>query len=139
MDKQQAKHYLLSKPEAKEDFPFGDKAAVFKIAGKMFALLSRHQGRDILNLKCDPDESLALRDIFPGIIPGYHMNKRHWNTLFLDNDLVANTTEACNLEAVPDKEVERLIDHSYTLVVRGLRKAERLALELRQGTEALYR
>lgn len=71
------KPYLLSKPETKEDFPFGDDVAVFKVKGKMFATLAWGQDKRHywMNLKCDPDEALALRDIFEAVIPGYHMNK----------------------------------------------------------------
>lgn len=116
------KDYLLSKPEAVEDYPFDDKTAVFKIQGKMFALLSKYQGRQLLNLKCDPAHAIELRDIFAEIIPAYHMNKRHWNSVILDGDL-------------PNGEIERLIDHSYSLVVKGLKKSIREGLEVRYGGE----
>lgn len=120
-----AKEYLLSKPEAVEDYPFDDKTAVFKVQGKMFALLSKYQGRQLLNLKCNPDHAIELRDIFAEIIPAYHMNKRHWNSVILDGDL-------------PNGEIERLIDHSYGLVVKGLKKSIREGLEVRHGKLILY-
>ena len=126
MNYQQARDYLLGLPEAREGFPFGPDVAVMKIGDKMFATLALHEGSPRSNLKCDPDEALMLRDIFTGVIPGYHMNKRHWNTLLLDG-------------SVPRGETERMIDSSYTLVVRGLKRAERQALEIRQGKENLYR
>ncbi|MGO2514067.1 MmcQ/YjbR family DNA-binding protein [Marinomonas polaris] len=116
------KDYLLSKPEAVEDYPFDDKTAVFKVQGKMFALLSKYQGRQLLNLKCNPDHAIELRDIFMEIIPAYHMNKRHWNSVILDGDL-------------PMGEIERLVDHSYSLVVKGLKKSIREGLEVRHGGE----
>ena len=79
-----------------------------------------------MNLKCDPDEANALRDVFVAVIPGYHMNKKHWNTVILDG-------------TIPVSEIERMIDRSYGLVVKGLKKAERQALELRYPKEQLYR
>ncbi|SHF98274.1 Predicted DNA-binding protein, MmcQ/YjbR family [Microbulbifer donghaiensis] len=126
MDRKAAREYLLSRPEAKEDFPFGPDVAVFKIKGKMFATLGRLNGVDCTNLKCDPDEAQALRDIFTGVIPGYHMNKKHWNTVLLDG-------------SVPDYEIERMMDRSYGLVVRGLRKVECEALLLAYGPEVIFR
>ncbi|WP_295800377.1 MmcQ/YjbR family DNA-binding protein [uncultured Microbulbifer sp.] len=126
MDYQAARTYLLERPEAVEDFPFGPDVAVFKIKGKMFATLSTREGVAQTNLKCDPDEAQALRDIFTGVLPGYHMNKAHWNTVLLDG-------------SVPDYEVERMMDRSYGLVVKSLRKVERQALELAFGIEEIYR
>jgi predicted DNA-binding protein (MmcQ/YjbR family) len=76
-------------------------------------------------LKCDPHEALILRDIFSAVKPGYHMNKRHWNTVLLDG-------------SIPRGEVERMADNSYALVVRGMRKADRQALEIRHGKAVLY-
>ena len=93
MNQEQVKEYLLSKPQSFEDFPFGPEVAVFKVKGKMFATLAigkMGKGDDEgnpywwMNLKCDPDEASALRDIFKSVIPGYHMNKRLWNTIILD-------------------------------------------------------
>lgn len=118
--------YLLSKPEAFEDFPFGPEVAVIKVQSKMFATLAENDRRVSINLKCDPHEALILRDIFPAVIPGYHMNKQHWNTVVLDG-------------SIPRSEIERMVDNSYALVVRGLRKAVRQALEIRHGRAALYR
>lgn len=126
MDYQSSKKYLLSHPEAIEDYPFGPDVAVFKICNKMFATLGVENGVARMNLKCDPDEANALRDVFDSVIPGYHMNKKHWNTVILD----------CT---IPQSEIERMIDRSYGLVVKGLKKLERDALELRYGKETLYR
>ena len=118
--------YLLSRPEAREDSPFGPDVAVMKIDNKMFATLIDSAEGARMNLKCDPDEALMLRDIFPAVLPGYHMNKRHWNTVVLDG-------------SIPPGEIERMVDRSYGLVVKSLRKAQRTALEIRHGKEALYR
>ena len=126
MNYENARSYLLSKPEAIEDFPFGSDVAVMKIGGKMFATLTEKNGLASINLKCDPHEALMLRDIFSAVKPGYHMNKLHWNTVVLDG-------------GVPVGEIERMIDCSYALVVKNLRKVERRALEIRHGKAALYR
>lgn len=117
MNYDSAREYLLSKPEALLDYPFGPDVAVFKIRGKMFATLGEEDGIARTNLKCDPDEAAALRDIFPAVLPGYHMNKLHWNTVLLDG-------------SVPVGELERMIDSSYALVVKTLRKADRMALAM---------
>lgn len=119
------KHYLLGKPEAEEDFPFGPDAAVYKVHGKMFALVFRDGRHDAVNLKCHPLEAIELRDVFSAVRPGYHMNKKHWNTVTLDGSL-------------PAGELQRMIDHSYGLVVKKLPKAVRLGLEVRHGQAALY-
>lgn len=125
MDGKSTHSYLMSKPETEEDFPFGPDVAVFKIKGKMYATLSDNEGTYHMNLKCVPDQAIQLRDIFPSVIPGYHMNKKHWNTVILDG-------------SIPEGEIQRMIDHSYSLVVRGLTKKQRQALELSFGQEALY-
>ncbi len=121
----QIRHYLLSKPEAQEDFPFGPTVSVIKIQSKMFATLVQRIGIVSMNLKCDPHEALILRDIFPAVTPGYHMNKRHWNTVVCDG-------------SIPTGEIERMVDNSYALIVQGLRSAERRALEIRHGRVKLY-
>ncbi len=126
MDYSDAREYLLQRPETLEDFPFGPDVAVMKIKGKMFATLSRDKQGANMNLKCDPDEAVMLRDIFEGVVPGYHMNKKHWNTVRLNG-------------SVPAAEIERMIDRSYGLVVKGLKKAEREALLLAYGEEEVYR
>ena len=126
MNFQEAKKYLLSKPEAVEDYPFGPDVAVFKIRGKMFATLAMNGDHANMNLKCDPDEAFQLRDVFDAVIPGYHMNKRHWNTVILNG-------------TIPVDEIERMIDRSYGLVVKGLKKAERFALETLYGKQKIYR
>ena len=106
----------LAKPGTSEDFPFGPDTLVFKVAGKMFALCPVQSGVDddplSVNLKCEPELAELLRGKYEAITPGYHMNKRHWNTVVLDG-------------SVPEREVLELIDLSHTLVVKGLRKVER--------------
>ena len=115
MDYQQAKDYLMSKPEAVEDYPFYPDVMVPKVRGKMFATLSERNGIAEMNLKCDPHEALALRDIFAAVKPGYHMNKKHWNTVTLNGTIPAN-------------EIRRMIDNSYLLVVKNLPKKSQVAL-----------
>jgi predicted DNA-binding protein (MmcQ/YjbR family) len=114
----EVRDYLLAKHKTFEYFPFGPDIAVFKVVEKMFATLARGHVTealpegdryDWLNLKCDPHEAQILRDIFPAIIPGYHMNKEHWNTVILDG-------------TVPEGEIQRMIDNSYQLVVASLPK-----------------
>jgi predicted DNA-binding protein (MmcQ/YjbR family) len=101
----------MSKRGAFEDRPFGPDTAVYKVVNKMFALIGDNAPLQI-NLKCDPDEAIFLRQMFPAVQPGYHMNKRHWNTVTVDN-------------SIPDDEIRRMVDASYNLVVKSLKKADR--------------
>lgn len=126
MNYETTKEYLLNKPEAWLDTPFGPDVLVAKIKNKMFATLSSEKGVAQMNLKCEPQQALFLRDMFSSIIPGYHMNKKHWNTVILDG-------------SIPAGEIERMIDHSYSLVVKSLKSSERKALELQYSAETLYR
>ena len=126
MDDAQARDYLLRKPAAYEDFPFGPEVQVYKVKKKMFATLAYAAGVARINLKCDPQQALMLRDLFDAVIPGYHMNKTHWNTVILNG-------------TIPAEEIQRMIDHSYTLVVKSMPKAVRLSLEVAYGSQALYR
>ena len=126
MNYQETKTYLLSKPDAILDFPFGPETAVFKVRNKLFATLVETEGQAWSNLKCDPTEALMLRDIFPEVRPGYHMNKKHWNTIELQGNL-------------PQSEIERMIDNSYTLVVKSLPLKVRQSLEIQYGSDAVYR
>ncbi len=109
------REYCLRKAGVIESTPFGADNLVFKIGGKMFALLALDEIPAAANLKCDPDLALELRDRYEQVRPGYHMNKRHWNTVELGTGL-------------PDGEVRTMIDHSYELVVKGLPKAQRARL-----------
>ncbi|MFJ4834242.1 MmcQ/YjbR family DNA-binding protein [Streptomyces sp. NPDC088747] len=100
-----------------EDFPFNPDTSVFKVQGKLFALTNLGARPLTVNLKCDPDDAVRLRAEHPGlVIPGYHMNKRHWNTVTVDGGL-------------PDRLVRELVEDSYDLVVAGLPKADRLRLD----------
>ncbi|MGW0117040.1 MmcQ/YjbR family DNA-binding protein [Streptomyces sp. NPDC003327] len=107
--------FCLGFNDASEEFPFGPETSVFKVAGKLFAL-SWLDGEPLrVNLKCDPDEAVRLRAEHPAIAPGYHMNKRHWNTVTVGE--------------LPDRMVRELVEDSYDLVVAGLPKAVRLRLD----------
>ncbi|MCY9785656.1 MmcQ/YjbR family DNA-binding protein [Nocardiopsis sp. EMB25] len=100
-------------PETSETEPFGPGPLVYKVADqKMFALLMERAQGPVVNLKCDPELALELRDQFPGVTPGYHMSKRHWNSVLLDG-------------SVPDDEIVEMLRHSYVLVARSLRRADR--------------
>lgn len=122
MNRSEALGYLLSQPEAREDYPFGADVTVLKVMDRMFATLAVSDGSARMNLKCDPDEAVALRDIFPAVQPGFHMNKRHWNTVILDG-------------SIPRGELERMIESSYALVVAKLPSQARKALERRNDQE----
>lgn len=112
MDLPDAISHCLSKPAAEETLPFGPDVLAYKVGGKVFALTVPDQFPARMNLKCDPDSSVALREEYDGIVPGFHMNKKHWNTVYLDG-------------SVPGKLVKELIDHSYELVVKSLPKGKR--------------
>lgn len=101
--------YCLSLPNVEETRPFGPDVIVYQVGNKMFALTSTNNHPPSVNLKCEPERALDLRDQYEDIQPGQNMNKRHWNTLILDSDL-------------PSKLVRELIDHSYQLVVESLPK-----------------
>jgi len=116
MNVEQARNYCLSKPATTEGMPFGEGVLVFKVMNKMYALLSLDAVPATMNLKCDPDKALELREEYEGIKGGYHMNKKHWNTVTLDAD-------------VSDEGIVELIDHSYDLVVSKLKKVDKEALK----------
>jgi predicted DNA-binding protein (MmcQ/YjbR family) len=103
-------------PGAVEDYPFGDGVAVFKVGGRMFALVPLEGDPESVNLKCDPELALELRDRYPSVRPGYHQNKRHWNTVELDGSIDAD-------------EIREMVEHSYDLVVRSLPRATRAELQ----------
>jgi predicted DNA-binding protein (MmcQ/YjbR family) len=103
MNIESLREYCITKPGVTEGFPFNDTALVFKVMGKMFALLDLSEDSRGLTLKCDPGLALELRERYPAITAAWHFNKKHWNTILLDG-------------TVPDKEVLFWIDHSYELV-----------------------
>ena len=126
MDENKAESYLLSQPHAKLDYPFGDDIKVFKVKNKMFATLALGKMGKAksendepvywwMNLKCDPDEAFILRDLFAAVIPGYHMSKKHWNTIILDG-------------SIPQGEIERMIDNSFMLVVNKMTKKDQASI-----------
>jgi len=103
MTHQQVEQYLLSMPNARLDYPFGEEVAVYKVGDKMFALISEGKAPVRLSLKCDPELSKVLRDKYEEVMPGYHLNKKHWNTIILSGQL-------------DWEEIQGLIRHSYDLV-----------------------
>ena len=116
MDIETFREYCLSKKAVEETFPFDKTTLVFKVMGKMFALTGLDNDEFKVNLKCDPEYSVELREGYEYIQPGWHMNKFHWNTVYFE-------------ENIPDKLLFKLIDLSYDLVVSKLKKADREFLE----------
>ena len=112
MNSESIRDYCIAKPGVTESFPFDDVTLVFKVGGKMFALLSLDNQPTTLALKCDPERALQLREMFSAVRPGYHMNKTHWNSITLDGSIRTN-------------QIQEWIDHSYELVKKGLPKAVR--------------
>lgn len=115
MNIEEFRTYCLSKPATTEGLPFDDKTLVFKVHGKIFTITGIETFESV-NLKCDPEYAIELREEHDGIQPGYHMNKKHWNTVLMDG-------------SVSDELLYELIDHSYDLVVKGLRKKVRESLK----------
>ena len=109
MDVEQIRTYALSKPEVEETLPFGPNALVFKVKGKMFLLVALDSDPLQFNVQCDPDRAMELREQYQSIQPGYHMNKKHWNTVIADGTLSG-------------KQLKEFIDHSYELVAGGKKK-----------------
>ncbi len=114
MNQHELKAQCLALPGSYEDFPFGDEVSVFKVGGKMFAACGLDDEPLQLSVKCEPDLAAQLRAAYPSIAPGYHLNKRHWNTVTLDG-------------SVPDEMVAEMIGDSYALVVASLPKVRRPA------------
>lgn len=118
MDIEQLRSYCISKKGVTEYFPFDVDTLVFKVMDKMFALipLSKWEKEEKwVNLKCNPEKSIELREAFEAIKPGYHMSKKHWNTITVNKD-------------VSDKMIFELVDHSYNLVAAGLTKKAKTEL-----------
>jgi len=112
------RNYCIAKKGVTEEFPFDESTLVFKVMGKAFALSGLDADEARVNLKCDPDRAIELREEYPDIIPGFHMNKKHWNTVYLEGELT-------------DQLIKELIDHSYDLVKSKLTKALKDELEKR--------
>jgi predicted DNA-binding protein (MmcQ/YjbR family) len=118
MNLEQLEKTLINKNGATKEFPFGDDVMVFKVMNKMFALVSLNDSPLNLNLKCDPNDAIAYREIYKSVNPGYHINKKHWNTVTLDGT-IKNTV------------LLEMIDDSYNLVVSKLTKKQRQELLLK--------
>jgi len=108
MNIETVREYCLSKKGVTECFPFDEVTLVFKLTGKIF-LLANLDGEATINVKCDPEMAIELRERYPSVIPGYHMNKKHWNTVTLDGSL-------------SEKVLKSFIDHSYDLILKSLPK-----------------
>jgi predicted DNA-binding protein (MmcQ/YjbR family) len=114
MNIESLREYCLQQPGAEETMPFGDDTLVFKAGGKIFLLVGLKEA-DRFNVKCDPDLAVDLRERYNEVQPGFHMNKTHWNTVFMDGNL-------------SDKQLQEMIDHSYELIVKSLPKKLQEAL-----------
>lgn len=108
--------YCLHKKGTEESFPFDSDTLVFKVSGKMFLLISLSEPNRF-NAKCEPEYAIELREQYAEVIPGYHMNKKHWNTIYMDGN-------------IPEKKLKELIDHSFELVCSKLTKKEKELLKL---------
>lgn len=112
MNIEELREYCMDKKHVTESFPFDNETLVFKVMNKMFALTGINSNPVSVNLKCDPEKAIALREEFSCVLPGYHMNKQHWNTVIIDG-------------SVSDKQVMEWIDDSYNLIVASLPKRVR--------------
>jgi len=116
MDFESFKNYCLGKKGTTISFPFGEDVMVLKVGSKMFSCFNINEKPLKVNLKCDPGIAMDLRDWYAAVTPGYHMNKLHWNTVEFDG-------------SIPYKEIEKMIDDSYELVFKSLKKSERESTE----------
>jgi len=108
-------HYCLSKKGASKSYPFDKYVAVYKVKNKVFTLYKEAEKPLQVNLKCDPIYALELRSLYSSVIPGYHMNKKHWNTVICEGD-------------IDDEAIYSLIDDSYALVFKGLTKKDQASI-----------
>ncbi|MGM0498463.1 MAG: MmcQ/YjbR family DNA-binding protein [Bacteroidota bacterium] len=115
MNIEEFREYCIKKPGVTEEFPFDETTLVFKVMGKMFALTDLEDQFSV-NLKCVPDDCIELRERYNAVVPGYHMNKKHWNTVYIDG-------------AIPDDLIYEWIDNSYDLVVKKLTKKQQAELK----------
>lgn len=115
MNIEELREFCLSFPGVSEDFPFDQSTIVFKVMGKLFLLTDIDQYESI-NVKCDPEKAIELREQYPSVLPGYHMSKKHWNTVMIQGE-------------IPDPLLKQWIRDSYDLVVAGLTKKQRIALQ----------
>jgi predicted DNA-binding protein (MmcQ/YjbR family) len=119
MNIEEIREYCLAKAAVTESLPFNDTALVFKVMGKMFAVLDLSEEARGITLKCDPERAIELREQYPGVTPAWHFNKQHWNTVDCTGNVLA-------------LKIREWIDHSYELVVQGLKKKDREALDALQ-------
>ena len=115
MDIEQFREYCITKPFITEEFPFDESTLVFKVMGKMFAAVSLAQEDPFVNLKCEPEKAIELREDYEDVQPGYHMSKKHWNSIYIERGL-------------EDRFIKAQVDHSYDLVVSGLPKKLRIEM-----------
>lgn len=111
MNIEQIREYCLKKESVTEEFPFDEETLVFKVAGKIFLLASLDSVPLQINLKCDPEKTIELREMFESVQPGYHMNKKHWNTIIIDG-------------SIPSLHILEWINDSYNLVCKGVKKSD---------------
>lgn len=116
MNIEQFREFCIAKPGVSEDFPFGEDTLVFRVGGKIFALTSVTASRFTVNLKCDPERAIDLREHHEEVQPGYHMNKKHWNTVDFEGDLDVSL-------------LRELVNHSYELIRDSLPKKQRESLQ----------
>jgi predicted DNA-binding protein (MmcQ/YjbR family) len=109
MNVESIREYALAKADVEEGLPFGPETLVFKVTGKIFLLMSLDSDPLQFNVKCDPDKAIELRDQYTAVLPGYHMNKKHWNTIIVDGTLTT-------------RQLKEMIDHSYTLIAPKKKK-----------------
>jgi len=122
LSRDELRDYSLCMTGAIEDFPFGPDVAVFKVKGKVFALLPVNEDPQTISLKSDPVEATMLREMYAAVQPGYHLNKKHWNTVTIDGE-------------IPDEQLEEMIEDSYKLVRQKLSKKDRATLEALEAGE----
>lgn len=115
MNVETLREYCLSKKAVTEDFPFGEDTLVFRVSNKIFLLVSLSSSPLQFNAKCDPDKAIELREQYDAIIPGFHMNKKHWNTVIADGSLSSTL-------------LKEMIDDSYNLIIQSLPKKDREAV-----------
>jgi predicted DNA-binding protein (MmcQ/YjbR family) len=115
MNFEEIREYCIAKPGVTEGFPFNDTALVFKVTGKMFALLDLSEDSRGISLKCDPALAIDLREQYTAVIPAYHFNKKHWNTVIMDG-------------SITERQLKEWIDHSYELAVKNLPKSRQAGL-----------
>ncbi len=114
MTREEYREYCLAKKGVTEDFPFDETTVVYKVGGKIFTLAGTDFKR--INIKCQPVEAVILRDIYPSVISGYHMNKQHWNTVIIDG-------------SIKDELIYRWLDDAYDLVAARLTKSQRQSID----------